>query len=148
MKYSLFYQPDCSIYPGEFVPKNKSLKTKNYQNANDAEKTIKPPVNLIELPEHLRIELAIPGAKREDFVVEIEDGILKVFVETTPNTYGKNALEKIHEFSSEKYERLIALPGNADTTIIYAEYHDGILRVHIPKSNNPKKERNARIVVY
>lgn len=148
MSHSLFYNPDQCVYPGEFVPKEYLNKQEIKPDISNREDVIKPPVNLIEMPDLLRIEMAIPGAKREDFIVEIKNHILKVYVETAQIFIGKQSLEKIHEFNSEKYERFIALPGNADTTIIYAEYHGGILRVHIPKSESPDKTTDTRIVVY
>lgn len=148
MNHSIFYNPDQCVYPGEFVPKSHQNKSDKLGDKQTQADVIKPPVNLIELPELLRIDIAIPGAKREDFVLEIKDHILKVFVETTPNLKAKNTKERMHEFNSEKYERHIPLPGNADTTIIYAEYQGGILRIHIPKSEMPDKNNYARIVVY
>jgi HSP20 family protein len=55
---------------------------------------------------------------------------------------------QIHEFETECLERNITLPENANPEFISAEYKQGVLILHIPKTKETVKSINKRIVVY
>jgi HSP20 family protein len=97
-----------------------------------------PSVDLIETPDAVILEADLPGVKKEDVRVEVENGDLVL--------QGSRILEQNHsegqfhtmERSSGEFTRRIKLPESVDKTAIQAEFKDGVLRVILPKSG--KKE--------
>ena len=103
-----------------------------------------PAVNIRENDKEYKLELAAPGFRKEDFKVEVEDEMLKISAERTENFEDKSEQFTRREYSMESFERSFSLPSNAGKDNIHAQYHQGMLRVQIPKrsdsSYRPKKE--------
>ena len=143
---NITHTKECSIYPGEYtlLPETVALmKKKDFSNIS---KGSEPLVNMEQLAECFKIEMMIPGAKREDIFIHINDNILSVFI-----LHGECEQKKdlqIHEFDTNCTERHILLPKNTDTEFISAEYRHGILTMHIPKSHHPCYSGTSQIVVY
>lgn len=92
-----------------------------------------PDANIIENSEHYVIELATPGHEREDFNVEINNGILSISAEKEEETKegGKNF--KKREFSFRSFTRSFTLPENLQIDKTDAKYKNGILQLTLPK---------------
>lgn len=79
------------------------------------------------------LEVDIPGVKKEDINIRVEDNILVV---SAVRNY-KNELTRddyyICESSYGKIERRFALPENIDTEGVVAEYKDGRLNLELKK---------------
>jgi HSP20 family protein len=104
-----------------------------------------PPVNVTELAESFKVEMAVPGVQRGDFIVEAEGNILSVYV---LHKEANNKRFQLHEYNFECVNRHILLPENTDTQFTLAEYKNGVLTMYVPKSAVPAKEIHTRIVVY
>ncbi len=145
MKQYLSYISQYEVYPGEYSPMPgteallRELKTKD--------DTSKPLVNMDEMNDCYKVKVAIPGARREDIFLNIDENILSIAVlkQQHPKTDKEN---KIHEFDSNNFERHLLLPKYGDAIFINAEYKAGILYIYIPKSKNPVRNLRARVVVY
>ena len=107
-----------------------------------------PPANITEANNHFRLDLSVPGMKREDFKVDVEDGILTISSETKEETEGENNSYKHWEFSCSSFSRSFTLPDNTDENNINAKYDNGMLQVTIPKKevtvSKPKKEISVK----
>ena len=94
-----------------------------------------PSVNLKETDKEFRIELAAPGMKKDDFKVELNNGILTIDSEKKEEKEEKdkegNYLRR--EFSYESFSRSFSMPENAKQDSINANYKDGILKIAIGK---------------
>ena len=98
-----------------------------------------PSVDLYENGDCFLLDADLPGVKLEDVTVEVENGDLVLC--------GCRALEQINsqghfhtmERSSGHFMRRLKLPESIDSTLIKAEFCDGVLRVVIPKDRNPKE---------
>ncbi len=146
MEYTNLYKSDCSVYPGEFVPliKDEELQKELYYAQTGS---TPPPVNMIEYRDSIMVEVAIPGAKREDFIVHANKNEVSVcLLNKTFSSSTKNSA--LHEFNYRCFERHITLPENVDPEFIHAEYSSGMLRLYIPKTRQPQKNLDTRIVVY
>lgn len=146
MEYNNLYASDCSVYPGEFVPliKDEDLKKELYHAHSGS---TPPPVNLSEFKDSMMVEVAIPGAKREDFVVYANKNEVSIcLLKKTSTPSSKNYA--LHEFNYGCFERHITLPENVDPEFIHAEYASGMLRLYIPKTRQQQKNKDTRIVVY
>ncbi|MDA0793590.1 MAG: Hsp20/alpha crystallin family protein [Bacteroidetes bacterium] len=103
-----------------------------------------PAVNIKELDSQFEIELAVPGKKKDDFEIEVENGILSISSsqeeEQQVNEKGKFTRR---EFSYTSFRRSFTLPDSVDPTKIDARYADGVLQVLLPKHKEaqpqPKK---------
>ena len=106
-----------------------------------------PAVNIRENETGFELELAIPGKKKEDFHVDIDENIMTISMETkseeetTDNNYTRK------EFSYRSFKRSFTLPETVDEDKIEATYTDGILKFVLPKKEEalPKPKRNIAI---
>lgn len=97
-----------------------------------------PSVNLKETDKEYHIELAAPGMKKDDFKVELLNGILTITSEKKVEREEKdkegNYLRK--EFSYESFNRSFSMPENVKEDKISAVYKDGILHIGIDKKES------------
>lgn len=148
MKDILPSAKECPIYPGGYnpLPEKEALFEKLMIDHKDS--VIKPPLNLDEFKDYYKIEIMVPGAKREDIFIYVNDNFLYITVLHKMNEkLGKNKL-RIHEYDTECLERHILLPQDTDTEFISAEYRQGILQLHLPKTEELSKTTSKQIVVY
>lgn len=94
-----------------------------------------PAVNLKETDKNFMIDLAAPGMKKNDFKIEMQNGILTIKSEKKEEFEEKdkegNFLRK--EFSYESFTRSFTMPENIREDEIVASYNDGILHIKIGK---------------
>lgn len=98
-----------------------------------------PSIDVYETADAFILEADLPGVKPEDVKVEAENGDLVVS--------GWRAIEKrqsegqFHtmERSSGNFTRRIKLPESIAKDAIEAEFHDGVLRVTLPKLKEKMK---------
>jgi HSP20 family protein len=147
MKDNLYYNRERLVYPGEYVPMQEveALLEKLVLAGNDS--VAKPLVNMDESRDCYKIEVAVPGVSREDFFIAVHDTTLSIVVLHKEDEKVKKGLQ-MHEFDTTCFERHLLLPENADTEFVSAEYNQGILSLHIPKTYKPPKARTSQIVVY
>ena len=93
-----------------------------------------PAVNIIEQDTQFLIELAAPGNKKEDFEIEIEDGILSISSSSNKedNTSEKETFTR-HEFSYNSFRRSFTIPESVDVSSIEATYNEGVLVIKLLK---------------
>ncbi|MDC0001571.1 Hsp20/alpha crystallin family protein [Flavobacteriaceae bacterium] len=93
-----------------------------------------PAVNIIEQDTQFLIELAAPGNKKEDFEIEIEDGILSISSSSNKedNTSEKKTFTR-HEFSYNSFRRSFTIPESVDVSSIEATYNEGVLLIKLLK---------------
>lgn len=144
-KFAL-YDTEQVIYPGQYVPiLNEEAMHKEIEHCFKTEPVF-PRVNITELPDSYIAELTIPGVNREDFLIHTDNNILSVCV--LHKGYSPKVDIQTHEFKYGLCDHQIILPGNADTAFISAEYIDGTLWFHVPKTKEPVRNFHSRIVVY
>jgi HSP20 family protein len=97
-----------------------------------------PAVDIQETDTEYVIKTDLPEVKKDDVKVEFEDGVLTVEGERKQEKEEKG--KKFHKIEREygKFVRRFALPTEVDATKLSAEFKDGVLNVHLPKSSNGK----------
>jgi HSP20 family protein len=148
MENDILYSPVCSIYPGEYVPLLKTEEIEEELRHSHEGEALFPPVNITELADSFKVEVAIPGVRRENFLLHANENILFVRVLHKEHVLQGEECFQLHEFNYECFDRRIILPENVDPEFTSAEYKAGILRLHVPKSTLPAKNMHTRIVVY
>ncbi|MGZ3862192.1 MAG: Hsp20/alpha crystallin family protein [Bacteroidia bacterium] len=103
-----------------------------------------PAANVSETDKSYKIELAIPGFKKEEVKVNLENEILTIEAENKTEKEEKDEKFTRKEFSYGSFSRSFQLPKAANSDKIEAKYENGLLKLQIPKKeeaiNKEKKE--------
>ena len=90
-------------------------------------------VDISETDKGFTIKADVPGVKREDVKITIEDRVLSIRGESRQEKEDKN--EKMHRVERfyGSFSRSFTLPENVDIEKIDASFKDGLLNLVIPK---------------
>ena len=97
-----------------------------------------PAVNISENDQAFKLELAVPGLKKEDFKIAIEENTLLVSAEQHQENTEKTEKYTRKEFSFTSFTRRFNLPENVDQSAISANYENGIMNIRLPKKADEK----------
>ena len=99
---------------------------------------LKPRADLERNDNDFRLYIELPGVKKEDVLVEVEEGVLKISGEKK-----NHADEKMEEISRErcfgKFARSFRLSHEIDSDNIRVEFKDGLLQVLLPRTTEARK---------
>jgi len=100
-----------------------------------------PRANLAETEQNYELTLDLPGMKPDDFHVELKDRELWITGERRQEAEQKGKTYHRIERAYGQFRRVIPLAADVDPDKVEAEYHDGVLRVTVPKSEaaQPRK---------
>jgi len=99
-----------------------------------------PSADISETDKEYVIRAELPAVKKEDVQVTFEEGIITIKGERRQQKDDKD--EKYHRVESfyGSFERAFSLPDNVNSDAIRCESKDGILTVHIPKTEIVKQK--------
>lgn len=105
-----------------------------------------PSINVSETPQAYLIKAELPGVKKEDVHLTVENGLLTLRGERKYESEHKD--EKVHrvETAYGSFARQFRVPEDASADGIEASYKDGVLHVRLPKVP-PKTSEAKRIPV-
>jgi HSP20 family protein len=91
-----------------------------------------PEVDISEDDHGYLLKADLPEMKKDDVRVTVEDGILSVSGERKSGK--EDQKKKFHriERSFGTFRRSFTLPEDANSTKVTADFHDGVLKVHLP----------------
>ena len=92
-----------------------------------------PSLNVIESDVDYRLQLAAPGKNKEDFAIELDEGVLSIATENEIPENNKEENYILREFIFSNFKRAFKLPDTVAIDKIKAEYKSGILTVILPK---------------
>lgn len=101
-----------------------------------------PSVNITETDTSYQIEASAPGFDKEDFKVQIEDGVLTISGEHKSEKHKSDRSFVRKEFNYGSFSRSFNLADLVDEENIAAKYESGILRLELPK--NASKAKKAK----
>ena len=87
------------------------------------------------------IKAELPELKKEDVKVTVENGVLTISGERKFEKEEKNKKYHRVERAYGRFARSFARPGDADASKVKAEFKDGMLTVHLPKSEKAKPKQ-------
>lgn len=99
-----------------------------------------PAIDIAEGAEELTLRAELPGVKKDDLSVTFDDGLLTITGEKREKKGEKDDKQQYHvyERSYGAFTRSFTLPKAVDDKRIKAEFHDGVLTIHLPKSADTK----------
>lgn len=143
----LGYNGDCLIYPGEYVLRADTEERLNRCKDLQTSNTGVFPVNMYEFENEYRIEIPLPGIRKEEIFIETSPGSLSIAV-LGRNGDSKEKETRLHEFDVNTVKRLIVLPVDADAEFISARFKRGLLILDIPKGPASPVYGSMKVVVY
>lgn len=101
-----------------------------------------PAVNVAESEKDFAIELSAPGFKKDDFKINVDNGILSISAETKREEEEKDKNYTRREFRYDSFNRSFTLPDNVNDEKIDAKYEDGVLKLSLAKKviSTPKRK--------
>ena len=106
-----------------------------------------PAVNIIEKDDKFLIEMAAPGLRKEDFKINIENGILQIDSESQKEVEEEKDNYTRKEFNYSSYSRSFTLPENASEENIAASYENGVLKLKLQKLKSETSHKKKQILI-
>ena len=92
---------------------------------------VAPLVDIYENEDEILLHADMPGVERENITVNIDNGRLSL---SGVRYFKVEGAANWEEFGDVEYQRLFSVPQTIDVGKVNAELKDGVLRLHLPKS--------------
>ena len=100
-----------------------------------------PAVDVVDEKDQIRVKADLPGFKKEEIGVSVDNGMLTIKGEKKEEKENK---EKDY-IRSERYygvfHRSFTLPAGVDAPKVHASYKDGVLEITLPKKQDAKPKQ-------
>lgn len=104
------------------------------------------PIELTDKGREFDIRAELPGIKKEDLDIDIEENYLKINAKKYDETNEEDKNFKHSEFSYGEFSRTIQLPEEIDINKTEAKLEHGILKIVAPKMHKEKEQAKKLIV--
>ncbi|PLW08715.1 hypothetical protein PCANC_22714 [Puccinia coronata f. sp. avenae] len=99
-------------------------------------KVIRPKMDVVEKDEAFIVSTELPGTRKEDISVELQNGRLSISGQTKSSSDHSSGSVRLSERTFGSFTRTIAVPASVSHEQIKASFKDGILEVIVPKVKN------------
>lgn len=99
-----------------------------------------PKVNIKETADAFIVEMAVPGLKKSDFIIDIDNQVLSISTEVKEKNEHKEDNYTRREFGYSSFKRAFTLPESVNNEKINASYSEGILNILLPKKEEAKQK--------
>jgi HSP20 family protein len=106
----------------------------------------RPTADIVEDGKEYTIKADLPEVKKEDIDVKVENGVLTLSGERRVEKSTDDEKQHRRETFYGRFSRSFALPEDVDTTKITADCKDGVLKVHLPKTE-AKRPKSIEVKV-
>ncbi|MBC7849203.1 MAG: Hsp20/alpha crystallin family protein [Chitinophagaceae bacterium] len=97
-----------------------------------------PAMNIHETAEAFHLEVNAPGRTKEDFTINLENGLLSIGFEQKKETENVDYKTLRREFTFRSFKRSFQVDDSIDSEKIQARYENGILKLLLPKKEQVK----------
>lgn len=112
--------------------------TKKEQGAVESTRSLRqvtPLVDIYENDDEILLHAEMPGVTKDDISVNIDNGNLTL---SGFRSMTKDGAAEWEEFGDIEYQRAFSVPQTIDVNKVSAELKDGVLALHLPKSEAAK----------
>ncbi|NBT58912.1 Hsp20/alpha crystallin family protein [bacterium] len=106
----------------------------------DREAAFLPPCDIEEKDNFFLVSMDIPGMKKEELHIEVDNDILTISGERKQETATKQDGFRRTERFVGKFQRAFSLGETIDSKRIEASYEDGVLKLKLPREKVVKPE--------
>lgn len=109
-----------------------------------------PAMEITETPSEMMVSAELPGIDKKDVDISVEEGMLTLSGEKTEEKTEGSSERKYHlwERTYGSFQRSFPLPRGVDASKISAEFKNGVLKIHMPKTSEAQaKGRKIEIAV-
>lgn len=103
------------------------------------------PVNVYETDEEVVVKAELPGVKKEDLDVNIQDNTLTIKAQTREESEVKEESYYRRELRTGSFFRAVPLPVEVKEDNLKASYENGVLTVTAPKAVEKKVGRKIEV---
>lgn len=96
-----------------------------------------PSIDVKDRKDELVVTAEVPGMTDKDIDLFVDNGVLTIRGEKKSDQEERGYSERFYG----RFERQIPLPGNVDEQHCRADFHDGLLTIHLPKSREAEEAR-------
>ena len=123
----------------DLAPFRRSSMTTDQENITVPEWA--PAVDIIEDDKEYLIKVELPEVEKEGVKVTVDGGTLTISGERKAEKEEKN--RKFHRVERYygRFERSFSIPDDAEAAKVNAEFKDGVLRVHLAKSEKARPKQ-------
>jgi HSP20 family protein len=101
-----------------------------------------PETDVVETEREIRVQVEMPGLKRDNIEVDVENNVLTIRGEKREErTEGQEGRYHLAERRWGTFARSFVLPRDVDADNIQASFEDGVLTVTIPKSEKARRRK-------
>jgi HSP20 family protein len=108
-----------------------------------------PALNVIENEKDYELEFAVPGLKKEELNLQVDnDGIMSISM-TRKNEDNKEDSKRNYirrEFTYQEFNQSYILPDDADRAKISAKVENGVLTINVPKMPAEKQPQAVQTI--
>ena len=115
--------------------------TKKEQGAVESTRNLRqvtPLVDIYENDDEILLHAEMPGVTKDEITVNIDNGNLAL---TGVRSMSKGGAAEWEEFGEVEYQRVFSVPQTIDVNKVSAELKDGVLALHLPKSEAAKPKQ-------
>lgn len=99
-----------------------------------------PKMDIIETDKNFEVMVSLPGLKKEDISIDLDDRVLTVSGERKAQEERKDAKYHLIEAHYGSFSRTVTLPDNVNRESVQATFVDGILKIMIEKDEKAVKK--------
>ena len=133
VRYNPLRDFERNAVPRTFTELMDSFFDEALQNRRSFEGTFNPKMDIIENETLFEIRVTLPGLKKEDIRIDMENRNLTISGERKMEEHKDVVRYHLVESSYGSFSRSLTLPENVDRESVSASFEDGILTVIINK---------------
>jgi HSP20 family protein len=99
-----------------------------------------PALDLYQNNDNIVAVVELPGMRKEDIEISLQDGTLTISGERKEETGPENGATRTERFTG-KFRRSVTLPTRVDASKVSASYKDGVLTVTLSKAEEAKPKQ-------
>jgi len=129
-----------------YGPPNDSKGSADSKGGSSAvSKVFRPKIDVVETGDSFVVTAELPGAKKEDISIDLNNGRLTVSGQTKSSSEHSEGSVRVSERTFGSFTRTIAVPQSVTHDQIKASFTDGVLQVSVPKLSPSKESQRIPI---